>query len=208
MLVNGLPGAGKSTLGRSLATTLDAQFLSKDAVKEALAACVDDAEAVPELGGVAMDAVWALASAVRRSVVIDSWWFKPRDLRFAVAGIERARVDRVVEVWCRVPAEIARARYEARCRPAFFQDSQRLRNHWETWVEHAEPLGIVPTVCVDTTGPVDCTDLAARIERAARVWRSTDLRASEPKADSPPGLRGTDARTSLRLRRGESPEPL
>ncbi|MFI6604780.1 AAA family ATPase [Nonomuraea sp. NPDC050536] len=41
VLVNGLPGAGKSTLGRPLATQLNARFLSKDAVKEALATCAD-----------------------------------------------------------------------------------------------------------------------------------------------------------------------
>ncbi|MFJ9363453.1 hypothetical protein ACIRRA_03400 [Nocardia sp. NPDC101769] len=37
VLVNGLPGAGRTTLGAALARSLDAWFLSKDAIGEALA---------------------------------------------------------------------------------------------------------------------------------------------------------------------------
>ncbi|MGI5220591.1 AAA family ATPase [Nocardia sp. CA-290969] len=167
VLVNGLPGSGKSTLGRSLAATLNAQFLSKDALKEALAAYVDDREIAADLGGVAMDTVWALARVLPKSVVIDSWWFKPRDLRYAEIGIGRAQADRVVEVWCQVPADTARERYMARRRPDLYRDRQRLTDHWDTWAEQAEPLGLVPTVFVDTTQPVDCAELAERVELAS-----------------------------------------
>ncbi|MFQ6330978.1 AAA family ATPase [Nocardia sp. CWNU-33] len=173
VLVNGLPGSGKSTLGRSLAATLGAQFLSKDVVKEALAGCVDDTVVIPAIGGIAMDAVWALARATPTTVVIDSWWFKPRDLPFAEAGIEQTRADRAVEVWCNVPAEVARARYASRCRPALYQDQQRLADDWQVWAEQAEPLGITPTVVVDTTQPIDCTALAQRIELAASPRRTS-----------------------------------
>lgn len=167
VLINGLPGSGKSTLGRSLAETLNSQFLSKDAVKEVLAAYVDNGEIAAELGGVAMDTVWALARALPKSVVIDSWWFKPRDLQYAAAGIERVQADRVVEVWCRVPADTAKARYMARRRSDLYRDRQRLADHWEAWAERAEPLGLVPIVFVDTTRPVDCAELAVRIELAS-----------------------------------------
>lgn len=167
VLINGLPGSGKSTLGRPLAETLNAHFLSKDAVKEALAACVDDGEGVAEFGGIAMDTVWALARTLPKSVVIDSWWFKPRDLRYAEAGIGRVRADRVVEVWCRVPADTARGRYTARRRSDLYRDRQHLADHWETWAEQAEPLGLAPIVFVDTTQPVDCAELAVRIEFAS-----------------------------------------
>lgn len=146
VLVNGLPGSGKSTLSRALAPTLGAQFLSKDDVKEALAARVDDPAIVAGNGGVAMDAVWAMARASSVSVVIDSWWFRPRDLAFAAAGIRRVRADRAVEVWCRVPAETARARYAGRRRAALHQDDRRLAEDWDQWAEQAAPLGILPTV--------------------------------------------------------------
>ncbi|MEV6138181.1 AAA family ATPase [Nocardia sp. NPDC051990] len=100
VLVNGLPGSGKSTLGRSLAESLNAQFLSKDAVKEALADCLDDAAELRTLGGIAMDTVWALARAIPGTVVIDSWWFKPRDLHFARTGIRNTGASHAVEIWC------------------------------------------------------------------------------------------------------------
>ncbi|MFI7002586.1 AAA family ATPase [Nocardia sp. NPDC050175] len=165
VLVNGLPGSGKSTLGRPLAAALGATFLSKDVVKEALAGCVDDDAVVSALGGIAMDAVWALAGVASGTVVVDSWWFRPRDLGFARAGIEKARADRVVEVWCDVPAEVARARYASRRRAAVYCDEQRLAEDWDTWAGQAVPLGLAPIVWVDTTQPVPPADLAARIER-------------------------------------------
>ncbi|WP_433658367.1 AAA family ATPase [Nocardia sp. CA-128927] len=167
VLVNGLPGSGKSTLGRPLAAALDGKFLSKDAVKEALMGCVDDDAVIPALGGVAMDAVWALARAISGTVVIDSWWFRPRDLVFASAGIEKTCAERVVEVWCDVPVEVARARYASRRRAAMYGDGQRLADDWDTWAEQAAPLGLGPIVRVDTTQPVSYVDLAARIMRLA-----------------------------------------
>ncbi|WP_327145740.1 AAA family ATPase [Nocardia sp. NBC_01327] len=163
ILVNGLPGSGKTTLGNAVARTMNAWFLSKDAVKEALVGCLENAVEVPELGGIAMDTVWKLAQTSPVDVVIDSWWFKPRDLAFAQAGIEQVGTRRVVEIWCEVPAEIARARYASRQRPAFYSDEQRLEQHWDDWVTHAAPLGLTPTIIVDTTRAVDLTDLAAQI---------------------------------------------
>ncbi|WP_040694793.1 AAA family ATPase [Nocardia vinacea] len=167
VLVNGLPGSGKSTLGRSLARTLNAQFLSKDTVKEALAACLDDADDLHALGGIAMDTVWALAQAIPGIVVIDSWWFKPRDLHFARTGIRNTGASRAVEIWCDVPSGLAKARYASRNRPALYQDEQRLADDWDIWAAHAAPLELTATLVVDTTGPVDYSRLADRIQLTA-----------------------------------------
>ena len=167
VLINGLPGSGKTTLGRSLAPALNAQFLSKDAIKETLATCIDNPIDIPALGGIAMDTAWTLAHAIPGTVIIDSWWFKPRDLAWAKAGIETAGAGRIAEVWCEVPADVARNRYKNRQRAALYQDAQRLTSDWDTWAEHASPLGLAPTVLVDTTRPVNCDDLAQRIEHAA-----------------------------------------
>jgi len=167
VLINGLPGSGKTTLGCGLAPALNAQLLSKDAVKEALASCIGDAEQVPALGGIAMDAVWALAQATPATAVIDSWWFKPRDLLFAKTGIQTAGADRLAEIWCDVPPAVARSRYQSRRRAALHRDEQRLAHDWDLWAEQAAPLGLAPILRVDTTRPVDCTDLAKQVERAA-----------------------------------------
>ncbi len=169
MLVNGLPGAGKTTLGAALSRSLNACFLSKDAIKEALAECLDSAIGVPELGGIAMDTVWALAKESPADIVIDSWWFKPRDLNFARAGIQKSGAHRVVEIWCDLPAETARVRYISRQRSPIHQDAQRLNENWDHWAAHAAPLGLAPALVVDTSRPVDVTDLAERIKATADV---------------------------------------
>jgi len=167
VLVNGLPGAGKSTVGQALAPALRARLLSKDAVKEALATCVEDPAALPDLGGVAMDAAWSMARTSPTSVVIDSWWFAPRDTQFARAGIEKVGADRAVEIWCDVPPSVARTRYASRRRPGFYHDAQRLGTQWDRWAREAAPLGLTPVVTIDTTRPVDYTALAAQIHRVA-----------------------------------------
>ena len=165
VLVNGLPGSGKTTTGRALARTLDARFLSKDLIKEALAGCVDEAADLPELGGIAMDTIWALTRVTASAVVIDSWWFAPRGREFARRGIAQAAADRAVEVWCDATEPVARARYANRHRPSYYHDAQRLVTHWDTWARAAAPLGLTPVVTVDTTRPVDYTALADRIDR-------------------------------------------
>lgn len=166
VLINGLPGSGKSTLGRALAPKLHAQFLSKDTVKESLATCVDTIDP-GVLGGIAMDTAWALAGAVPGTVVIDSWWFKPRDLRHARTGILTTEATHAVEVWCAVDAATARSRYANRRRPAIHRDTQRLADDWADWAAEATPLGLTNTLVVDTTGPVDCALLADRIRLMA-----------------------------------------
>ncbi|MFF2550375.1 AAA family ATPase [Nocardia sp. NPDC058058] len=164
VLINGLPGSGKTTLGGPLATALHAHFLSKDAAKEAFSAHMADHSI---LGGTAMTAVWALARAIPGTVVIDSWWFKPRDLAFARAGIEQSGATHAVEVWCDIPPDLARRRYENRCRPAFYQDAERLAQDWDVWAARATPLGLTPTLFVNTAIPVNHTFLAERIRAAA-----------------------------------------
>ncbi|WP_327147665.1 hypothetical protein [Nocardia sp. NBC_01329] len=113
-----------------------------------------------------MDIVWALARAVPRDVVVDSWWFRPRDLEFARAGVEKVAPGRVVELWCDVTAQVARARYAGRKRAALHRDEQRLAEEWDSWAARAAPLGLGPVVTVNTSRPVDCAELASRIEQA------------------------------------------
>ncbi|HEX6682775.1 MAG TPA: hypothetical protein VF062_08270 [Candidatus Limnocylindrales bacterium] len=60
ILLNGLPGAGKSTLGTALAPLMAAKFVSKDKIKETLADMVG--VDVPRLGMISMEAVWSVAA--------------------------------------------------------------------------------------------------------------------------------------------------
>jgi predicted kinase len=166
VMVNGLPGSGKSTLGPRLANALGAAYLSKDRIKEALADAV--VSEVPALGPVAMDTAYALAGSIDGMVVLDSWWFRPRDLEFARRGLERTGATALAEVWCDVPAAVARTRVLARQRPDhIYHDADRLAVEWPRWAAEAEPLALGPVIRVDTTAPVDlgalCTQLKAAL---------------------------------------------
>ncbi|WP_433716084.1 AAA family ATPase [Nocardia sp. CA-084685] len=175
VLVNGLPGSGKSTLAAPLARELDAQLLSKDTVKEALAECISRPESVPSLGAIAMEAVWAMATATPQTVVIDSWWFQPRDLEFARAGIRRVSADRAIEIWCDAAVETARARYARRQRAAVHNDGLRLARDWDTWAMYGRPLELTPVIHVDTTEPTNTARLCTEIRTAAVRVHSVEL---------------------------------
>jgi predicted kinase len=161
-MVNGLPGSGKSTLGPRLANALGAAFLAKDRIKEALADAV--VTEVPQLGAVAMNTAYALAAAIDGMVVLDSWWFRPRDLEYARIGLERSGATASAEIWCDVPPALARTRFLARNRPAYYQDAERLAEHWDRWAAEAEPIALGPVLRVDTTRPVDLAALCTQVK--------------------------------------------
>lgn len=166
VLVNGLPGSGKSSLAPRLAVALGAAYLAKDRIKEALADAV--VTSLPTIGAIAMDTVWRCAADLPGTVVVDSWWFRPRDLDHARAGLARAGAAGSVEVWCEVPAAVARARFVARRRPDVHADAERLATQWTGWAAQAAPLRLGPVVRVDTTAPVDAGAVADRVRAA--LW--------------------------------------
>jgi predicted kinase len=164
VLVNGLPASGKTTLAMDLAAHLSVPLVSKDAIKEALAGAVP---AVPasSLGAIAMETAWSLVAEVPGTVIMESWWFRQRDLHLVKAGLDRCCAAVVVEIWCDVPADVARRRYEARRRHAV-HDARRLAGSWDEWAARAEPLGVGLTLRVSTDGPVEIHRVATGVLRA------------------------------------------
>jgi predicted kinase len=168
VMVNGLPGSGKSSLAPRLAAALGAACLTKDRIKEALADAV--VTEVPGLGAVAMDTVWTVAAAISGMVVVDSWWSRHRDLEHARAGLARSGAKAHVEIWCDVPAELARARYVARKRHTVHSDAEKLATEWAGWAATAEPLALGPVIRVDTARTVDIPALGEEVRAA--LWTS------------------------------------
>ncbi|MEV4636463.1 AAA family ATPase [Actinoplanes sp. NPDC049548] len=176
VMVNGLPGSGKSTLAPRLAAALGAACLDADRIEEALTGAV--VTEVPGLPAVARETVWTLAAALSGMVVVDAWWFRPRDLEQARAGLARAGATATVEIWCEAPAEVARARFAARRRPSVHADGERLTREWAAWAAGAAPLGLGPVVRIDTTGPLDLRALGHRVREL--LWDRSDLEKPGP----------------------------
>ncbi|WP_314101808.1 ATP-binding protein [uncultured Frigoribacterium sp.] len=167
ILVNGLPGSGKTTLSATLAGVLGCPLLAKDPVKEALADLAGPMIDPQALGSIAMDTVWAMAAEVEAGVVVDSFWHRPRDLEPARAGVSRAGSPRTLEVWCDVDPDVALQRVVDRLaaggRHPAHGTVESTRASWAEWAEAAAPLDEWPVLRVDTSTPVDVDDLVMKI---------------------------------------------
>lgn len=163
VLVNGLPAAGKSTLAPRIASALDLPLLSKDVIKESHADVLGSdpppgatqREWNRRLGAAASRTMWALLGASSPGAVLESSWRS--DVRSMVeAGLLRARVHHVAEVWCEAPFDVMRSRFAERWPSSHpIHGAAPDDDEWAQMIEHAEPLGLGPVLRVDTSGPVD-----------------------------------------------------
>ena len=159
IVVNGMAGAGKTTLSAQLAEVMGATVVSKDAIKEALADAVGPALPTRELGALASDALWRLAGMMHGTVIVESVWLSGRGDEWFRRGWESVGSPSGVEVWCEAPRAVMRDRFLTRARhPA--HDDQTRAAEWDAAADVAAPVTGFPIVRVDTGASVDVERLA------------------------------------------------
>ena len=164
VLVHGVPASGKTTLATALAAELGCSLVSKDAIKETLLDTLGwtDRDSARRLGMAAGEICWTVVASSPAPVVLDTWL---PDRALVEERLTRARIDRLVEVWCRVDDDVARSRFRERVRHPGHYDVDSLAQ-LDTWLATAVPLGIGGVVEVDTTGPVDVAALARHVRES------------------------------------------
>lgn len=171
ILLNGVPASGKSRLGGELLPLLaQAGFcavpLTLDTIKEGLFSQIGtgDRDHNRMLGRASYHAIFNTIAAFPDDLmpVVDAWHgFQPRAV--LQSHLDRAGIERVVEIWCAVTPQTAAARYRAR---AGERDSGHLPASYAdelfTLAQTARPMGFGPVIEVDGAAAMP-VDLSARI---------------------------------------------
>ena len=168
VVMTGLPGSGKTTLGRAVAARLGLGLLDKDTMLEALFDTLgcDGLPARRQLSRAADAVLRATAEACPGAVLVSFWRRAGSDEGGTDAGWLAGLPGRVVEVHCRCPVEVALARFRARARHPGHHDGLRseaaLRAQFEA-VAARGALGGFDLVEVDCSVPWDLERVVGKI---------------------------------------------
>ena len=166
VLVNGVPASGKSSVARALADATGWPILTLDTIKNPFLIRMPSGDMGVNLtlGQASYDAIFDLIGDAPdgTSFIIDAWFgFQP--LETLTAGIARAGLTDLAEVWCHAPPETVGKRYQARLhsRPAGHPGAEYVPE-LIALAAHAKPTGLGSVAGpfeVDTTSQIDLNAL-------------------------------------------------
>jgi gluconate kinase len=173
IVMSGLPGSGKTTIGRKLADALGFQFLDKDDILESLlSAHTEFSSDLRHRLSRESDTIFRERAMAAKDAVITSFW-RARNGHSA-AGTPSdwltATTNQIIEVFCRCDRDIAVDRFLNRKRHPGHMDHLKNRSMLQeqfanlagTW-----PLGHGDLIEVDTSNIVNIDSL---VERIRVIW--------------------------------------
>jgi len=178
VLVNGVPASGKSSVAAHLSAQTGWPILSLDTVKNPFLTefAPVDRPTNRRFGYAAYNAIFDMIGqhAPDATVIIDAWFgFQTHEA--LEAGLARAGMEQVVEVWCQARPAVVAERYAKRVgsRPAGHPGLEYVPE-LERLATTARSLGSFPSVSVDTEQALD----PARLEAEVRALLSGSPRRS------------------------------
>ena len=163
VVVTGLPGSGKSTVGLALHRGLSLPLIDKDVVLESLFDSLGspDLDARESLSRAA-DEVLLRVAATSPGAVLVNWWH-----RETVGSSLTSLAGRLIEVLCDAPPELCARRWTSRVRHPGHHDGTRPAP--PNLPPPFEPLlGPHPLVRVNTSERLDEADLVQRVRAEIR----------------------------------------
>ena len=123
------------------------------------------------LGAAASETMWTVLADAPAGAILESCW--PVEYHhFAVQGLRTAGNQTALEIYCDVPVEIARRRFEQRHPRHPIHGELPTDADWDHWRTTARPLHIGPLLRVDTTHPADTDAIIAWVHQQQRPAQS------------------------------------
>ncbi|MDP3196120.1 ROK family protein [Tabrizicola sp.] len=174
VMINGVPASGKSSVARALSDATGWPILTLDTIKNPFLATLPPGDRLfnRTLGRATYAAIFDLVAdaPAASSFILDAWFgFQPIDV--LKAGLVRAGVTDLAEVWCHAPPQTVGDRYAARLasRPAGHPGAEYVPE-LIALAERATPTGLAPCHDIDTTRSVDIPALTDWLQA---VWRNS-----------------------------------
>ncbi|MDK4701930.1 ROK family protein [Rhizobium sp. CNPSo 4062] len=169
VLVNGVPASGKSRLAKALSLRTGWPVLSLDGIKNPFLQHIGpvDRDFNRTLGKASYQAIWSvIANAPAGSTFIIDAWFGFQPKAQLESYLNAAQIDRVAELWCKVPGSVAGERYASRLK-------ERLPGHpgaeyvpeLIALADRAEPMGCGAVMTVDQTEEPDMEAVMAWLSK-------------------------------------------